>query len=151
EALMRRDNPADLPRLARLRRLASRLWAGLPLLALGCASGPVALAQAVNPQPPLSPFGRGVGGEGVLIFSPSPLAPLPQGAREEQPAVKQLPIGLDTVLRLAEEQNGQVALAREKVQEAYADQDLARKSAWLPAVNVGTAYYRHEGGTQNPD
>jgi outer membrane protein TolC len=64
--------------------------------------------------------------------------------------VKQLPIGLDTVLRLAEQQNGQIALAREKVQESYANQDLAR-TAWLPAVNVGTAYYRHEGGIQNED
>src|SRR5262249_56899930 len=77
EALMRRDNPADLPRLARLRRLASRLWAGLPLLALASPSPPVALAQAVNPQPPPSPCRSGVGGEGVLIVSPAPLAPLP--------------------------------------------------------------------------
>ncbi len=66
-------------------------------------------------------------------------------------APQQLPIGLDTVLRLAEEHNGQIALAREKVQEAYADQDLAHKTAWLPIINVGTVYYRHEGGIQNED
>jgi outer membrane protein TolC len=128
---MRRDKPADSPRLARLRRLASRLWAGLPLLALGCASESPALAQAVTARaaPP------------EVVEAPPPAAAV----------VKQLPIGLDTVLRLAEEQNGQIALAREKVQEAYADQDLATKSAWLPAVNVGTAYYRHEGGIQNED
>jgi outer membrane protein TolC len=57
---------------------------------------------------------------------------------------------LDTVLRLAEVQNGQVSLAREKVREAYADQNLA-KTAWLPAIMIGPTYYRHEGGVQNQD
>jgi outer membrane protein TolC len=132
----------DRVNLPRLRRFASHLCAGLPLLALGCAAespalAPVATTRAAPPevvdaQPPLAPGGRGVGGEGV------PTEP------------RTLPIGLDTVLRLAEGQNGQVTLAREKVREAYADQDLA-KSAWLPAINVGTAYYRHEGGIQNED
>jgi outer membrane protein TolC len=127
---MRRDNFADSPRLARLRRLASRLCVGLPLLAIGCASESAALAPAVTTRaaPP------------EVVETAPPAAP-----------IKELPIGLDTVLRLAEQQNGQIALAREKVQEAYADQDLARKTAWLPAVNVGTAYYRHEGGIQNED
>jgi outer membrane protein TolC len=119
----------DRPRLPRLRRLASRLCAGLPLLALGCAAESPALTQlAVTRAAP-----------------PEAVETLPPAA---EPRV--LPIGLDTVLRMAEGQNGQVELAREKVREAYADQDLAR-SAWLPAINVGTAYYRHEGGDQNPD
>ncbi len=117
------------PSRTKSRRLASRLWAGLPLLALGLARESPALAQAEVPHA-LAP---------VTVETAPPTA---------EP--KELPIGLDTVLRLAEEQNGQVALAREKVREAYADQDLA-KSAWLPAINVGTAYYRHEGGIQDPD
>jgi outer membrane protein TolC len=76
-----------------------------------------------------------------------------RAAPPDAPAVapQPLPIGLDTVLRLAEQQNGQIALAREKVQEAYADQDLAHKTAWMPVINVGTLYYRHEGGIQNED
>ena len=120
----------DRPTFTDLRRLASRLLAGLPLLALGCATESPALAQGI----------------------PARAAAPPAVAEAASPAAdpKELPIGLDTVLRLAEEQNGQVALAREKVREAYADQDLA-KSAWLPAINVGTAYYRHEGGIQNED
>jgi outer membrane protein TolC len=119
----------DRSRLPRLRRLASRLCAGLPLLALGCAAESPALAQVATTRaaPPE-----------VVEAAPPPAE------------TKVLPIGLDTVLRLAEGQNGQVELAREKVREAYADQDLA-KSAWLPAINVGTAYYRHEGGIQNED
>ena len=119
----------DRPIFTGLRRLASRLCAGLPLLALGCATGSPALAQLVTARASAP----------TVVETPPPAA-----------KPKELPIGLDTVLRLAEEQNGQVALAREKVHEAYADQDLAN-SAWLPAINVGTAYYRHEGGIQNPD
>ncbi len=88
----------------------------------------------------------------AIAQTPAPAPPIPEAVQPAAPAAeaKVLPIGLDTVLRLAEGQNGQVALAREKVREAYAGQDLA-KSAWLPTVNVGTSYYRHEGGTQNPD
>src|SRR5439155_13630635 len=68
---------------------------------------------------------------------------------EYQPgSPRPLPISLDTVLRLAEEQNGQIALARERVREATAEKHLKH---WLPDVYVGTAYYRHEGGIQNED
>ncbi len=65
-----------------------------------------------------------------------------------QPEVQALPISLDTVLRLAQDQNGKVALAREKVNEAYAAKDLADKR-WLPDLFLGPAYYRHDGGIQD--
>jgi outer membrane protein TolC len=68
----------------------------------------------------------------------------------EPPPPKQIPINLDTVLRLAQDQNVRVNLAREKVHEAFAGSALADK-AWLPDLWLGTAYYRHEGGIQNPD
>jgi outer membrane protein TolC len=64
--------------------------------------------------------------------------------------ITSLPISLDTVLRLAEEQNAEIAQARARVREAYAEQAIA-KTKWLPDLYVGTAYYRHEGGNQNPD
>ena len=82
----------------------------------------------------------------LILRTPEGLAQTPAEAQPAAP--KQLPIGLDTVLHLAQEQNGQIGVAREKVREAYAEQDLA-KSAWLPTINVGTAYYRHEGGIQD--
>ncbi len=127
-----------LPRLSRLRRLASLLGAGLPLALLGCAREATSLTQDAW-APPASLVARGTaadgGTEAAPVLSKSP---------------HQLPIGLDTVLRLADEQNGQVAVAREKVREAFAEKNLAQ-SAWLPAINVGTAYYRHEGGIQNED
>ncbi len=63
---------------------------------------------------------------------------------------KIIPVSLDTVFRLAEEQNPQIALAREKLNESETEQSLAAK-AWLPKVFAGASYYRHEGGIQNED
>jgi outer membrane protein TolC len=63
---------------------------------------------------------------------------------------KVLPISLDTVLRLAEEQNPQLAVARERLNQAGLEQKVA-ESAWVPNLYVGSAYYRHEGGIQNED
>lgn len=61
------------------------------------------------------------------------------------PVAKQVPISMDTVLRLAEYQNPQMAIARVRVEEACAARAVADK-AWLPSVNAGATYYRHEGG-----
>jgi outer membrane protein TolC len=83
---------------------------------------------------------------GTLAAQPPTTKPAPAEVAEQQ--TKVLPISLDAVFHLAEEQNGQIAVARERVTEAYASKDLA-KSSWLPDVYVGPAYYRHEGGIQN--
>jgi outer membrane protein TolC len=80
---------------------------------------------------------------------PHPEAPAPPPPAPEA-TVRVVPIDLDTVLRLAEGQNAQVALARERVHEAYASKDIAA-AAWLPDVFVGMGFYRHEGGIQNED
>ena len=69
---------------------------------------------------------------------------------QEQQTTRQIPVNLDSVLRLANDQNLRVQMAREKVQEAFAGKDLAAK-AWLPDLWIGTSYYRHEGANQNPD
>jgi len=119
-------------------RLASatsvdRLPASLPPSAPGTPMHRPGTAVAVQPS-----------GEAPALLHPP--TPLPSGG---QPAAA-LPIGLDTVFRLAEEQNPQIALARERVNEAYAEQDIAQ-AKWLPDVYLGTAYYRHEGGISNED
>jgi outer membrane protein TolC len=117
--------------------LASGLCAaGLPLLGLGCAqqsvsllpSEPPVVARAAAPEPADNP-------------ATSAAAP------EKKEA---LGISLDMVLRLACDQNTQIALAREKVREAGAEQCVA-DLAWLPDIYLGTAYWRHEGGIQNED
>ena len=53
-------------------------------------------------------------------------------------------------MQLAEEQNPQMALARERVNQAFAEKDLAEQR-WLPDINIGSGYYRHEGGIQDQD
>ncbi len=103
---------------------------GLPLLALGCAES-AASSQLVVPHAVVRAAG-----------------PVDQPKASRPAAARSLPISLDTVLRLAEEQNGQIALARERVLEATAEKNVKH---WLPDVYVGTAYYRHEGGIQNED
>src|SRR5262249_2639984 len=65
-----------------------------------------------------------------------------------KPGEKQtLPISLDIVLRLAAEQNPQIALASAKVSAACAEKEAAR-ARWLPDIYLGVGYYRHEGGIQ---
>ncbi len=123
---MDRRGRAMSPRFPSLRRAA---LLGLPCVAAGCVDGSPA---ALLVQPP----------------------PVVRAAAPEIPTVAHgkanvVPISLDTVLRLADEQNLQIAQAREKVNEAVAQQDLACR--WVPELYVGTAYYRHEGGIQNED
>jgi outer membrane protein TolC len=127
-------------------------------------------AREVSPSVPIAAFRAALdvqeqtGGLRPVGYSQPPGEPetvplpiVPRVDRPETPAAPPsahevshaLPIGLDTVFRLAEEQNPQVALARERVREAYAEKEVA--SRWLPDIYVGTAYYRHEGGIQNED
>jgi outer membrane protein TolC len=69
---------------------------------------------------------------------------------DAKPAVKVVPITLDTVFRVAEQQNPKVRLYREKVNSACADEEVAGY-AWLPHLYVGPSYWRHEGGIQDPN
>ncbi len=63
-------------------------------------------------------------------------------------AAKPVPVSLDTVLRLAQDQNGQVRLARMKLDDAATDQEWASKH-WLPDLSMGLSTYRHDGGLQD--
>jgi outer membrane protein TolC len=73
-------------------------------------------------------------------FVTPPLCP-PQAKRP-------LLVSFDTVLRLTQDQNGQINLAREKIRQASAEKELAEKN-WLPNLYTGLIYFRHEGGIQN--
>ncbi|HLN31633.1 MAG TPA: TolC family protein [Gemmataceae bacterium] len=107
--------------------------------AIARASGDDEVPQLPSPRPVTQPAVPGISAEAT--GSP----PMPR----EVPA-KTLPINLDTVLRLAEGQSSQIALARSRVEEAFAAKDVADK-AWLPSFNIGPSYTRHEGGITNPD
>jgi outer membrane protein TolC len=134
-----------LPRLPRWYRWLSALGAAGLLVACGCAEfGPTAVLRA--------PVVRAAAEETAVLPAPQAVTdrpPVRASLTEPEPG-KILPISLDTVLRLAQDQNGQINLARERLQEAFASRDVADKR-WMPDVFVGTSYWRHEGGNQNPD
>jgi outer membrane protein TolC len=120
-------------RSARLVRWAPLALGFLPWQCVGCAG--------LDPAPSAV--------RAAAADAPETLPPAGQAPATPAPA-KTLPIDLDTVFRLAEQQNAQVALAREKVSEAHAQKDLA-STRWFPDTYVGMAWYRHEGGIQAPD
>jgi len=68
-------------------------------------------------------------------------------AAEPQGADRPLPINLATALRLAGARPLIIAAAESSVQLAEAELAKA-KVLWLPSFNIGTGYYRHDGGTQ---
>ena len=109
---------------------------GLALLLGATALGlvPTLVAQEIETLPPLR-----VGPIEAPPPTPPAAVPIPANV---------LTLSLDTVLRLAQDQNGQVRLARLRLEEACARQALAEKH-WLPEVTVGPSYYRHEGGIQD--
>jgi outer membrane protein TolC len=122
----------------------------LPLVGMGCA-------QFIPSAGLLTPAVRIVRASGAdAVERPAKQAPttLPPSDVSDNsappPTSRFLAINLDTVLRMAEDQNLQVALARARVREACAESDVAAAS-WLPRLEVGTAYFRHEGGIVNPD
>jgi outer membrane protein TolC len=60
------------------------------------------------------------------------------------------PIDLETVLQLTSGQNPQVAFARERIHEAFAQFDRAQV-LWLPSLRAGVTYDKHDGSTQQVD
>src|SRR5204862_8306428 len=84
------------------------------MLGLGCAQFPPAACVK-------SPIVRAAAPEEL------PAAPQPV---ESAAAKSVVPISLDTVFRLAEENNHHIWIAREKINEAYAEKRVAENS-WL--------------------
>lgn len=166
--------------LSNLRTLPRRfalLGAALLCLAAGCAqmgSARVPLTRIIRgpfgsqpSQPPADHYvghltvQGGKGPQGRDAYLPPPKDQPTGQAKDPLPVArlgfslnadpnKVVPINLDTVLRLAEGQNGQTAIARAKLEAAQANVDLAAK-AWLPDLWVGTGWYRHDGGIANED
>ncbi len=57
------------------------------------------------------------------------------------------PIDLPTALRLADAQNPEIAVARERIRVAFARQELA-ELLWVPNLDVGPTWMRHDGQIQ---
>lgn len=158
---------ADRLRRIRLRGLG---LAGLALLGPGCMltrtsgsvdANPRAATAAVAPDAPGAPAAAaGAGGTVVqasaeapaptaVVPSKSPLQ-LPEAAPAPAACCAPVPIGIDTVFHLAEDQNAQVGVARARLHQALAEKDVAADK-WIPEIYAATGYYRHEGGILNPD
>jgi outer membrane protein TolC len=70
--------------------------------------------------------------------------PVPPGSVEDVAR----PIDLPTALSIAAGQNPQVAFASARVREAFAQLDRA-DALWLPSINAGVNYNKHEGRIQD--
>jgi outer membrane protein TolC len=133
------------PRLRLWRSLTASLWAvGAPLITAGCAG--VAATVTVHPATPAPAVPAAPPAVPPALYSQSEWHPAVHTVDAEKP--HELPITLDTVLRLAEEHNPRIGLAREKVHESLLKQEENCRS-WLPDVYAGMGYYRHEGGIQD--
>ena len=108
-----------------------------------CLSGVFFLAGC-HSLPPAEVIYRARVSDDSLTIVQSQYLPPP----EELKTGKPIPISLDTVLRLANDQNGQVRILRMKVEDAQTDQQWANKH-WMPDLSVGIGVYRHEGGIQD--
>ena len=127
--------------MKRTRRLSSWLvGAGALGLFAGC--------EHLQPAPPVYPPPP------PLVCPASPAcaaAPesTPDAAAPAWPLETQL-IDLPSALRLADGQNPEIAVARERISEALAQQERA-EVIWLPHLNYGPAWARHDGQLQKSE
>jgi outer membrane protein TolC len=121
-------------------KAAAHRWTHWPLWCLGgllCLSGCHSLR-------PAEVIHRARASDHATDIAQVQYLPPPEEARTGKP----IPISLDTVLQLANDQNGQVRILRMKVEDSQTDQQWANKH-WLPDLSVGIGVYRHEGGIQD--
>lgn len=89
----------------------------------------------------------------VVVPPPPPLhcpTPVPCPAEPPPPEAIQhgpQPIDLPTALKLADRQNPQIAVARERIRQAMAAQQQA-EVLWLPDLQFGATWARHDGQIQ---
>src|SRR5260370_31625159 len=113
--------------------------------------GVVAFQTGLQPAPAQSPYQ-------VQQAEPSPSLPAPALAESRNPAGlrppkpddtdRPLPINLATALRLADARPIVIEAARAAVETEYGLYQQARV-LWLPTVNLGVDYQRHDGGQEN--
>lgn len=120
------------------RGLARRVWVAAATVVTMAAAAP---GQEPLPTPKAAP--------GLDLQPVPPASPLPL---PERPAVgpdaRPYPINLPTALSLAGVNPLDIAVASERLRVASAQLDRARV-LWLPNLNVGVNYYRHDGQIQD--
>lgn len=149
------------------------LWTaalGILVAALGCRAVGTGIATAEGtrsgPATSADPLSAPVGNAGVLTSGSQPDTSQPvrlvsadaaASAADEQTVVPPQPneavpaaqpLDLATLLWIVDGQNPQVALARERIAEAYAQRARAGY-LWLPSLRAGLNYNKHEGAIQD--
>lgn len=89
--------------------------------------------DAPQPDPPLA--GSGTGSSELTVESPA------------GNPTNEYPVDLPTVLRLAGANNWSIQLATERIHEVQAQLDAA-EALWLPNLNAGIGYTKHDGQIQ---
>ena len=120
-----------------IKRRGRRRWL------TGCVCSLVTLAGCQS-APNVEMLARSLHHDRDEARTPVHYVPPPAPVNDGKPIV----VCLDTVLRLAQDQNNQVRLARMKVEDAQTDQKWADKH-WLPDLSVGIGTWRHDGGIQD--
>jgi outer membrane protein TolC len=113
----------------------------LGLVAAGCgpflAPAPVVPTEAEGGPSPVLPLSTSTAELAVKLKPPEP-----------GPTDRPMPINLATALQLANARPLDVAVAQERVNAAAAQLDRA-KVLWLPNIQAGGDYFRHDGRTQD--
>src|SRR4051812_32914637 len=119
------------------------------------ASLPPALDPRQTPSPPSG--GATLPDSGDQMAYPMPPAPqpipgpagagLPVGGMDAR-TPQGLPINLPTALQLAGARPLDIATATAQLEQALALQ-LQARALWIPNLNAGVTYYRHDGVQQN--
>jgi outer membrane protein TolC len=112
------------------------------------AAQPVAPPEESKTLPPPRPLAQpeAANAPGAAGSSALPLAQIAPPLK--YPDVQVLGIDLPTALRLADAGNPTIALAQERIREAQAGL-MAARVLWLPTLQTGPAYMRHDGQLQN--
>lgn len=138
-----RDTVAPVPAAAKIPVPASSPEVKQPIEPVANLLRPWSVAETKQQLQSL------VARQDVLTLPPLTVELQPEAERIGPPVDDmKIPISLDAVLRLAQDQNGEVAIAREKLAEAFAEEDVAQKK-WIPDLTVGGSVYRHDGGIQD--
>ena len=110
----------------------------------GCVCSVLSLAGCQSTPPNIEMLVQALHPNRQEAKTPVYYVPPPPPVNDGKPVA----VCLDTVLRLAQDQNNQVRLARMKVEDAQTDQKWADKH-WLPDLSVGIGTWRHDGGIQD--
>ena len=161
--------------IAALRQLGTVSGCGLLAIVVGCATTPTAEVRQIRPHPVATmssadskiaprPKGmvhvaRGEYSEVVNVIQPATFAievevPSKPATNDAGLATRtpSAPTGfaldLASAMQLAAGQNPNVAFARERINEAYA-QHARAEALWLPSIRAGANWNKHEGRIQN--